>query len=235
MNGNVAADTVVIGGISVSHQALELPTSFSSGIVDDPSDGIIGLAFKSINSICSRNGSPPEGVANTCPKGYVPFPQPTWFENAKSALKLGAFTVNLKAGTPGYFNFGAIDHTAAKGEIQYTAVDSSQGMWQFNSAHYKIGKNPTIPATVTTGIADSGTSLMMLEPNVVKAYYEAVTGMKHDDSGYTFPCTAKLPDFTIALGDNYMATIAGKLLNYAKVPDSDTSEFLQRAPCITSY
>ena len=225
-NGEVAADTVVIGGVTVTHQALELPTSLSSNIIEDPSDGIVGLAFQSINSICSQGGSPPAGVANNCPKGTVPFPQPTWFENAMSALALGAFTVNFKPGTTGYINFGAIDHTAAKGEIQYAKIDKSSGMWQFNSAHYKIGNSPVMPAAVTTGIADSGTSLMMLEPKVVQAYYDAVTGMMHDGSGYTFPCTAKLPDFSIALGD-YMATITGDLLNYAKVPNSDTSAFSQ--------
>ena len=212
----------MIGGISVAYQALELPTSFSSGIIEDPADGIVGLGFQKINSICSLGGTPPVGVPNTCPKGYTPNPRPTWFQNAKSALQAGVFTANLKQSTAGYFNFGAIDHTAARGEIKYTPVDASEGFWQFPSTSYKIGNQATQKYKGNDGIADSGSSLMTLDPQIVTAYYANVKGVKQDSSGYTFPCNTQLPDFTIALGD-YMATIEGYLINYAPTSNGSKS------------
>ncbi|KAL9125983.1 MAG: hypothetical protein Q9217_004898, partial [Psora testacea] len=214
LTGDVATDTVIIGGVSVAYQALELPTAFSSGIIDDPSDGIVGLGFQKINSICSSGGTPPAGIPHTCPEGYVPNPRPTWFENAKSALQAGIFTVNFKQGTAGYYSFGSIDHRAAKGDIKYTPVDASQGFWQFPSTRYKIGNGETHTYSGKDGIADSGTSLLMLDPEIVSAYYAAVQGAKQDSKGYTFPCSTELPDFTVAMGD-YMAIITGDVINYA--------------------
>ena len=214
MVGDVATDTVVIGGVAVAYQAFELPTGVSSATVADLADGIVGLGFQKINSICSIGGTPPAGVPNTCPQGYVPNPRPTWFENAKGVLQSGLFTANLKNGTAGYYNFGSIDRTAAKGDIKYTAIDSSQGYWQFPSKSYKVGNGATQTNNGMDGIADTGTSLLMLDPDVASAYYAQVQGAKQDTSGYTFPCGSKLPDFTVAMGD-YMATIPGDLINYA--------------------
>jgi len=184
--GNVGVDIVEVAGISVMGQALELPSAVSTSFSNDlNSDGILGLAFQSNN-------------------GVKPEPQPTFFENALSSLKAPVFTANLKANTAGNYNFGVIDHTAYSGTINYTPVDKSGGLWQFET---KTGHSP--------GIADTGSSLLLLDDDIVGAYWSQVEGHTSDDQGIIFPCGATLPDFKIELGASYTATIAGSLINYA--------------------
>lgn len=51
-SGTVGTDTVDIGGATVTSQAVELATSVSSAFVQDAnSDGLVGLAFSSLNSV----------------------------------------------------------------------------------------------------------------------------------------------------------------------------------------
>ena len=184
--GNVGVDNVEVGGISVIGQALELPTAVSSSFTNDlSSDGILGLAFQSSN-------------------GIKPEPQPTFFENVLSTLKAPLFTANLKANTAGNYQFGVIDHTAYSGSINYTPVQRSGGLWQFQT---KQGHSP--------GVADTGSSLLLLDDDIVNAYWNQVAGHTKDAQGIIFPCNTALPDFEIELGGNYVATIAGNLINYA--------------------
>ena len=184
--GKVGVDTVEVGGISVMGQAVELPTAVSSSFTKDlNSDGILGLAFQSSN-------------------GISPEAQPTFWENALSTLQAPLFTANLKANTAGNYQFGVIDHTAYSGSINYTPVNNSGGLWQFATA---TGQSP--------GIADTGSSLILLDDNLVSNYWSQVEGHSSDDQGIIFPCSTTLPDFKIALGESYTATIAGSLINYA--------------------
>jgi len=46
----VGTDTVKIGGTTVTGQAVELAKQVSSTFVSDSSDGLVGLAFSSINT-----------------------------------------------------------------------------------------------------------------------------------------------------------------------------------------
>ena len=207
--GEVGTDTVIIAGVTVPYQPVELPSSFNNDIaqtLDDPSDGIVGLGFQKYNSIIG-----PDGKAD---------PRPTWFENAKSALVAGVFTANLKKGAAGYFNFGSIDATAAKGDIAYTAIDSSSGFWQVQSASYKIGngESTSYAKGKLDTIVDSGSSVLLLQSEVVKAFYQGVKGVNEtalESTGqYYIPCDTALPDLTLALGD-YPATMKGDSLMYS--------------------
>ena len=184
--GNVGVDHVEVGGITVMGQALELPTEVSSGFTSDlNSDGILGLAFKATN-------------------GIKPEPQPTFFENALSALKQPLFTANLKANTAGNYQFGVIDQTAYSGDLNYVDVDKSRGLWEFET---KKGHSP--------GVADTGSSLLLLDDDIVNEYWSQVAGHKFNGQGIVFPCGSKLPDFKIELGPTYVATVAGSIINYA--------------------
>lgn len=46
----MGTDTVKIGGTTVTGQAVELAKQVSSTFVSDSSDGLVGLAFSSINT-----------------------------------------------------------------------------------------------------------------------------------------------------------------------------------------
>ena len=204
LSGSVAKERVQIGGLIVDGQTIELPSSMSSGISSDSSDGIIGLGFQSLNSI-------------------QPSPQPTWFENVMWELVDKLFTVNLKAGKAGYYKFGKIDNTAFKdGTLWYSKVDNSGGYWGFDSSRYAVGSGniQTNSNSNSKAIGDTGSSLFFVNPAVFDAYYANVNGKTTDNATQmtTYPCSETLPDFHVALGDQ-MATIPGFMLNY--MPDSN--------------
>ncbi|KAL1303538.1 hypothetical protein AAFC00_006911 [Neodothiora populina] len=199
--GNVGYDTVDIGGATVQKQAIELATSVSQAFVDDAdSDGLVGLAFPSINSV-------------------KPNPQNTFFTNIMDELEQPLFTVDLDADGSGTYEFGVIDSSKYTGEIVFTAIDTSSGYWQFDSPKYSIGGTVKTRSNGSPAIADTGTSLLLLDPAVVEDFYSQVDGAFEDDSvgGYTYPCSAKLPDFAVSIGDEYMAKLTGAELTYAQV------------------
>ncbi|KAK4187921.1 putative endothiapepsin precursor [Podospora australis] len=186
-SGDVYQDTVTVGGLTVSSQAVEAARNVSDEFTaDTANDGLIGLAFGSINTI-------------------LPKQQHTWFENAMSQLDQPVFTADLKASSPGHYNFGYIDSSAYKGNITYTAVDSSDGFWMWDSPGYAVGSTSSgLNATVIHGIADTGTTLLLLPEEVVGAYYSQVDGGGYSPSqgGYTVPCDVKAPSLYFAVSSS---------------------------------
>jgi Eukaryotic aspartyl protease len=130
------------------------------------------------------------------------------------------FTANLKHGTAGGYEFGVVDTTLFSGSLTTVPVNSQNGFWEFTSTQVAIGNSQ--PQTVTggsgTAIADTGTSLLIVDPSVVSAYWGQVSGAVNsaESGGVVFPCNSALPDLSLAIGDTYMATINGSLMNFAQ-------------------
>jgi hypothetical protein len=206
-SGLVGTDTVNVGGTTVTSAAVEVATSASAQFLADPSNqGLLGLAFPSLNTIS-------------------PIPQTPFFFKAMSSLSAPLFTATLKHGTAGSYDFGYIDSSKYTGSLHYTNVDSSSGFWQFTSAGYKI--NGVATSASATSIADTGTTLLLMNQATVDAYYKTVPGAINDDTqgGYTFPCSTTLPTFSVELGGGYYADIPGSLLNYAPISDGSSTCF----------
>ncbi|KAL8817314.1 MAG: hypothetical protein Q9191_008169 [Dirinaria sp. TL-2023a] len=204
-SGPVGKESVTIGSLNVPAQAIGLPKEISQSFIEDTNnDGLLGLAFKSINNV-------------------KPTEQDTFFGNALPSLKQRVFTANLKHATPGAYEFGFIDPKQFKGNITYTPVDASAGFWQFSSKWFKVGDGPEHEnQAATPAIADTGTSLMLMDDEMVQAYYAQVPGARPDTksgSGMLIPCDAKLPDLHVELGQNYFGRIPGPLLNFHSVGD----------------
>ena len=187
--GNVGFDTVNIGGAIVQKQCIELATEASGSFLRDrASDGLVGLAFSSINQV-------------------QPEQQKTFFANIMHSLDQPIFTVDLSESS-GIYEFGSIDSTKYTGDIHYAPVDSSQGYWQIQSEAYTLGGKQIACTICSPTVADTGTSLLLLDEDIVAAYYKQVQGAQfsYSKGGYVFPCSASLPELGIAIGD-YMATI----------------------------
>lgn len=101
-------------------------------------------------------------------------------------------------------------------------MDSSQGYWGFTSSGYKVGS--TSYSTSTSGIADTGTTLLLLPAAIVKKYYAQVSSAKNSNSygGYVFDCDESLPTFSYVVS-GLTVEIPGDYLNYSPVTDGSST------------
>ncbi|KAL8641185.1 MAG: hypothetical protein Q9228_001981 [Teloschistes exilis] len=156
-NGDVYTDVVKVGSTTVSGQAVELAQQISTQFANDiDNDGLLGLAFDSINTV-------------------QPVKQKTFFSNAKASLSAPLFTANLKKGQPGTYTFGYIDAAQHSGGITYVPVNTANGFWEFTSNGYAVGSGAFVSSSIDS-IADTGTTLLYLPSSVVTAYYSKVSG-----------------------------------------------------------
>lgn len=103
------------------------------------------------------------------------------------------------------------------------SVNNANGFWEFTGAGYAVGSGAFVSSSIDA-IADTGTSLLLVDDSIVSAYYQKVSGAAYDNTqgGYTFPCSATLPSFTLGIG-SYMAVIPGTYMNYAPASGSGKS------------
>ena len=198
--GSVGFDKVNVGGAIVKKQCVELADEATGTFQSDrASDGLLGLAFSSINTV-------------------QPQPQKTFFENIMGHLDQPVFTADLEDNAAGTYEFGTIDRSKYSGKIHYAPVDSSNGFWQFHSQTYTVGGSRKECTACSPAIADTGTSLMLVDDDVAQAYYSQVNGAFQSSKygGYVYQCGTSLPDFGVAIGNGYTATIKGADVTYTE-------------------
>jgi len=190
----VFKDTVKAGSVVAHKQAIQAAVI---NPLDINTDGILGLAFSTINTV-------------------KPEKQKTLFETLIPTLKRKLFAANLRAdGKPASWDFGYIDNSKFKGKIGYTPVTSKKH-WAMNVGSYAVGKGSFTNSKKTVGevIVDSGTSLVYLPKAVVNDYYSHIKGYKLTDGGsHTFPCNSTIPDFHFKT-EGTTLTIPGRDVNY---------------------
>jgi Eukaryotic aspartyl protease len=200
-SGNVVGtDNVAIGGATATGQAVEVATAVTDEFTENKaSNGLVGLAFSKLNTIK--------------PKGMT-----TFLDTIQKDLAQPIMAANLKHGTPGSYAFGQVDPSAFKGQLANTPVDSSSGFWQFNSTRFVVGNQPPQNnPNPAPAIADTGTTLLVVDDVVAQAYWEQVPGAQQAASGsWVFPCSSPLPDLQLAVGPSYMARIPGALMNFGQ-------------------
>ncbi|KAJ6787969.1 hypothetical protein PWT90_07075 [Aphanocladium album] len=184
-SGDVYTDSVTVGGLTVKNQVVESAQKVSQQFANGDNDGLLGLAFSTLNTVSPNQAS-------------------TWFDNVQSQLDSPLFVADLRHNTAGSYIFGGIPSAASN--IIYTPVDSSQGFWGFSAS---FGDNSV------NGIADTGTTLLLVDDSVVNAYYGQVSGATNsqEQGGWVFDCNTQLPSLTFSVGDGQI-TIDGSLLNY---------------------
>jgi Eukaryotic aspartyl protease len=203
-SGNVYTDTVSVGATTVAGQAVEAANKISSQFQQDTeNDGLLGLAFSSINTVS-------------------PTSQLTFFDNAKSGLQSPVFTADLKKGAPGTYDFGFTDSSKHTGSISYVSVNNAQGFWEFTGTGYGVGSSSFKKLSID-GIMDTGTTLLLLPDAVVNAYYAQVSDAQYDNSqgGYTFSCEDNLPDLALGIGSAKFV-VPGSYINFAPTGNGDS-------------
>jgi len=200
-SGDVGTDTVAIGGVAIKNQAIELAKKMSTGFTEGSGSGLLGLAWGNINTVKPKPVA--TVVANMISQQDIPASAELF------TAHLGSWRDDQEDGGEGqsFYTFGYIDQAvlkAANAQPYYTPVDNSQGFWQFGSESYSINGRK-FSRNGNTAMADTGTTLALVEDSVCSAIYAAIPGSKYDQSnqGYIFPAntTAKqLPDVAFAVG-----------------------------------
>ena len=191
-SGDVGTDTLILGGLSVENQAIELAKKLSAQFVQDEGDGLLGLAFGTINTVQPNPVATP--VENMSAQEDIP----------QDAELFTAFLGNESEDS--FYTFGYIDQDALGGQTPtYTPVDNSQGFWMFDSASAAIN-GKTIARSGNTAIADTGTTLALVSDDVLEQIYAAIPGAKQStqQQGWVFPKdtpTESLPTISFAVGD----------------------------------
>jgi len=160
-----------------------MSSQFSSG---EGSDGLLGLAWPSINTVS-------------------PAPVKTPVQNMidQKLINQPLFTVKLDRGdNAGFYSFGEIDESVTSNPITYTAVDNSQGFWMVPSTSYTLN-GTTIERAGNTAILDTGTTLALISDDAVSKIYGAIKGAKFDSTqgGWMYPAGAEVPEVAFAVGD----------------------------------
>ncbi|QSZ36555.1 hypothetical protein DSL72_006435 [Monilinia vaccinii-corymbosi] len=230
-SGTVGTDTVTIGGIAIENQAVELANKMSPEFIEDTADGLLGLAWSTINTVTPKAVATP--VENMITQKDIP-------SNARLfTAKLGSVH-DAKDPDKGesFYTFGYIDQDEVGcHEIHYTHVDKSQGFWMFQSESATVN-GKTVARNGNKAIADTGTTLALVSDETCKAIYDAIPGSKYDkdEQGYTFPSntpTDKLPVVTFAVGSKKFAihkkdlafTDVGKGMVYGGIQSRGTLPF----------
>lgn len=80
----------------------------------------------------------------------------------------------------------------------YTNIDNSHGFWQFPTNAYSI--NGIRTARSSSAIADTGTSLTIMEDSVVKDIYSKIPGSYYDENaGVSFSLTTQCSAMSVAV------------------------------------
>ncbi|KAJ5898906.1 acid protease [Penicillium taxi] len=183
-SGNVGTDNVNVGGIVVKNQAIELAEKMSAQFSSGAGDGLLGLAFGNINTVQPTAVATP--VENMITQTDIPKTAELF------TAKLGSWRdSNEPDKGESFYTFGYIDQatvTASGGSFHYTPVDNSQGFWEFESTSATVN-GKTITRSGNTAIADTGTTLALVDDATCKAIYDAIEGATYDESsqGYIFP------------------------------------------------
>lgn len=209
--GNVGTDTVNIGGVTVTGQAVQLATAVSAAfIADTASSGLLGLSYSALNTVQPRQ-------------------QKTFFDNVMPSLAEPVWTADLRKQAVGSYEFGRIDPAKFNGTLQWAPVDTASGFWQVASENFIVGDGPLQKIVVgAQAIIDTGTTLMLAAPALINAYYSQIAGAVNNITvgGITVPCNADLPDLHVDMGTGFMATVRGSDINFAPVDTTNERESL---------
>ncbi|KAK3357914.1 hypothetical protein B0T25DRAFT_590031 [Lasiosphaeria hispida] len=200
-SGIVYRDVAALGSAIAPSQLIGSATRVSRAFTTDPfCSGLLGLGFSRGNSIRPARAK-------------------TFIDNILPQLPAPVFTVDLKRGRPGRYEFGYVNQSAYRGEIGYVPVTPKDSIWwQFSATGYQVGVNGPRIGGAWSAIADTGTSLLLLPNDIVGRYYSQVRGSGYDAewAGRVFPCDAVLPDWSFFLGV-YKGTVPGRYMRYGQI------------------
>ncbi|KAK6343532.1 hypothetical protein TWF730_011122 [Orbilia blumenaviensis] len=204
-SGTVGTDILTLGGLTIEAQAIELANHLSQSFVEGEGSGLLGLAFSSLNTcrpepvltpvdmLIQQSNIPKDAELFTCKLG-------SWRDVTDEPDHGESFY------TFGFIHQPTLDFCGVSAEnIYWAKIDSSAGFWQFSSTSITVNGKVTKRAKSNISIADTGTTLALLDDPSCFAIYKQIPGAKYSSSyqGFIFPASvteAQLPEVSIDVG-----------------------------------
>lgn len=201
VSGNLHAGTISADKLSVSHVRIGAATKLSSDLKSDPSDGLMGYAFKELSE------------SKTPTFLDLAFQQNT-FDKQEICFAVG----RSDDGTLGksQMRFGGADPSTVKGAMTWYPINKV-GYWQI--AIDTFAPNGGSGSGVSQdAVVDTGTSIIPVGRDGARQFFKDVKGAKYDHSNqvYTFPCSTKL-NAVLKLKDGKKVHIRESDLNLGNV------------------
>ncbi|KAJ1543274.1 hypothetical protein HK405_009388 [Cladochytrium tenue] len=187
VSGNVYTGAVTLAGTTAT-VSLGISTS-ETGFTQ--MDGLLGLAYPTISNIAAATG-------NTASSSFI-------MSAGLAAKVFGFYLSDANDGTTGEVTLGGADATRYTGTLNYVPV-TSQTYWEasLSGATYSVnGASASLGSTVTSFIADTGTTLMILDSRTAAAINKQIGATFSNAAGvYTLPCSTATsgPTVSVTLG-----------------------------------
>ncbi|KAI0146183.1 eukaryotic aspartyl protease [Xylariaceae sp. FL1272] len=201
-SGTCYSDVLELGGLKITGQTIETADNLSKTFISGTGDGLLGLAFSSINTVTEAGIADPQltPVENMIKQDDIP--------NSSALFTSAFYSARDDHTEKSFYTFGWIDEDLVKesGEkIHWTEIDNSQGFWSVSSESSSVN-GEAISQSNNTAIIDTGTTLAMMSDDVVEKLYAQIPGATYDwiNQGYIIPVSItaeQLPEFTVSIGD----------------------------------
>jgi hypothetical protein len=206
----VVVDAVRVGPITINNVNIQTAQQASDSITDNDAviSGIWGLAYNYPSSVK---------------------PSTTVFTAALlPQLSEQIITVDLNYHNNGSYNFGALDTSRNTSAFSWIPLASNASYWEASFNGFNVGGHNGTDYWLLSDwevIFDTGTTLMLLPPDLVAMYYGQINGSNTDPNygGWTFECPedlsqVRIPDLNIGIGD-YVINIPGRMMLYMPMSD----------------
>ncbi|KAI0028325.1 aspartic peptidase domain-containing protein [Vararia minispora EC-137] len=187
VNGYLVTDVVQMAGFEVSDQTFGACPPMSSGLVDAPVSGLLGLAWQGLSS----TGAKPfwqqlyeSGVLDTAEMGFFL----TRYLNVSRAS-------SLEQG--GVFTLGATNTTLYTGSIAFQSLTQSDLYWTIALDSVVVGGGTvSMGSGSTNAVIDTGTTLIGGPSTEVANIYAQISGSQALSGSYngyySFPCSTSV-------------------------------------------
>lgn len=187
--GALAKDTVQMAGFSVANQVFAVCDEVSSGLLNSPVSGLMGLAWNTIAS-----------------SGATPFWQTLAASNALDSSVMGfqltRFMDDPNAETlepGGAFNLGFVNQSLYTGSIDFQNIPSGQESWWIlpMTSMTVQGNSVTLPTgTESYSAIDTGTTLIGGPSSAISAIFAQIPGSApgtgNFEGYFTYPCDTQV-------------------------------------------
>ncbi|KAG0144633.1 hypothetical protein CROQUDRAFT_46984 [Cronartium quercuum f. sp. fusiforme G11] len=215
VSGVMFKDSVSVSQFNVQNQAFASCDMLSEDWINDPADGVLGLAFEAI------------ATSHAKPWFYNAISQNPTLAQAGSEMfsfAMGRFATGSYGQSELFI--GGQNPQKYRGAFQWAPL-ISQTYWQIKLANLYCNNGTNskfkVPIAPTTAIIDSGTTYIAAPGDQAKAFWDSVPNSSTNpgDGFYTFPCDQKI-QMTFDFGNGLELLVSDLDMNLGKVsPESD--------------